>query len=129
MNYTNQLVEELEQLNFQYSRLSDMSILKKEKDNEIFRQRLILAGQAIVNYYNNTFLPKYSEIKDRIVEEAGTQLSSFVEKALYNLKNDMPFAITAILTNPGDRINSRNNLERLIIQIKEMSKQREKVVV
>ncbi len=129
MNYVTQMIEDLEMLKDKYSRLTDMTFVKTEKDSEIFRQRLMLAGQSIINFYNEIFIPKYSEIKDRIVEEAGIQLSSFSDKASYCLKNNMPFAISIILTNPKDKINSRNNLERLIKKVTAMSQVKERAIV
>jgi hypothetical protein len=126
VDYLRQLIRELNILRCQYSSLCDMNILKTAGgDNKLYRQRLMTAGEILINFYNNIFVPKYSGISTEI-EEAGIDLFLFSKSASECLKDRTYFALGQILTNPGDKINGRNNLERLIQRLRKHAREIQK---
>lgn len=123
MDYLKQLIQELKQLEKNYSELSDMSFLKTKEDNEPFKQRLIEAGKLLIDFYEKRFVPEYFGISTEI-EEAGRELFFLTKSASYCMENKTYYALDCILTNVGDRIESPNNLERLIRKLKKEVRER-----
>ncbi len=130
MNYVEQLIEDLETLNKHYKELSNLNyFLNNKDDNEGFKARLTEAGQLLIDFYKKTFIPVYSKIQNFLIEDVGEDLWSFSEEAYYCLENNMPLAVLTILTKSGDRIKSKNNLEKLIIRVAEMLREKERAIV
>ena len=117
MDYLKQLVSDLQVVNRYYKEISKLEFFSEKEhkdDNDGFRKRIVKAGASIVSLYLEIFLPKYSKIKDPVIQRAGNCLLKFSDLALDCLQDGRYCQITSILAKTGDTTKSPNNLDRLV---------------
>ncbi len=129
MNYLKQLVSDLQVVNRYYKEMSKLEFFNEKEhkdDNDGFTKRVVKAGASLVSLYLEMFLPKYSKIKDPVIQRAGKHLLKFSDLALDCLQDGRYLEIPGILINPGEE--SYNNLDRLIDKLSEKVIEREKII-
>ena len=111
------LIKDLKKLNKKYNALNpthydDPHIMDKEED-------LLNSGRLIIDFYKNTFIPKYSRIENPKIQEAEIILynrSLMAEQCIS--KNDTA-GLVLLLMPKGSRFSDPNDLEDLIKNLKD----------
>ncbi len=80
-----------------------------------------------LNFYDNYFVQEYSKSHDAIIRKAGIKLAQFADLASNHIEEKSYLAIQYMLTEPGDRVKSTNNLKRLIMTIEEEIRNKKKL--
>lgn len=114
------LVKELEELNQRYLELqneSDKTCRTKEDVEETYK-KLIQSGELIIDFYNNNFIPNYSNLNNSKISYAKNNLMGFSGLASVFISQKSYFGLSVLLTNKGSKITDPNNLEKLILKLK-----------
>ena len=111
-----QLVNDIERLDQHYSELSNLPLNTKE-DADNYKKELIKAGKSIINFYETSFTPRYSKIKNLIMGEVDEELSLLSSRASNSLENKNYFALSVLLIPKGNKIGDPTYLGKLIQKI------------
>ena len=123
MRKIKQLIKDLEVLNKNYLELTSWEFedINTEEDLENQNERDIKAGKLFVDFYNNKFVPEYSESKkipkeilgkiERYIAYLSSTASMYIEKKNF-------FGLGVLLTDMGSKISDPNNLEKFIQDLK-----------
>jgi len=110
------LVSDLEDLSKRYLELhprhepmsSDLGRIKKREE------RLIHSGQIFIDFYRDTFIPKYSPHDGEIFRCTNTLLSYLSDTASRAIREYSYFGLDVLLMERGSNIDDPNRLEVLI---------------
>jgi len=114
------LVKDLERLNQDYLKLQNESdkTCRTPEDIEEKYKKLIQSGELIVDFYNNKFIPNYSNINNSKVNQVRNHLMDFSLLASIHIKQKCYFGLSVLLIDKGSKITNPNNLEKLISELK-----------
>jgi len=126
MEELKRLITELENLNTDFVKKTSLPIPNSLEEVEKNKSEYKEAGNLIINFYRNQFIPQYSQsakIPQNIINEVGYYLSYLANTASDYINDEnslLPLAIGVLLINWGDSIKDPNNLERLIRKLKKV---------
>jgi|WetSurMetagenome_2_1015567.scaffolds.fasta_scaffold413758_1 hypothetical protein len=121
MKKLSQLVTDLEKLNKDFLEKTKWNLQQTRECIEQNEKEQQEAGQLLINFYNNTFVPQYSEsseIPKDIFEEVDSHLCYFSSKASKFVKEKNYFGLNLLLIPKGSSIGDPNILEELIKKLK-----------
>ena len=79
-----------------------------------YEENLVDSGQLIIDFYNNTFIPKYSHSQNPIIQGVTNSLEGSSILAKRHLENKNYFGLSVLFITRGSKSTDPNNLESLI---------------
>jgi hypothetical protein len=115
----NDLIKDLKNLNKRYLDLEKEldNLLITPQEYEKIKKLLIKKGELIINFYNDIFVPKYSQNSGEVFLYVKDNLENLYDLASNHISKKSLFCLDALL-HPKGKIGDSNSLEELIQYLK-----------
>lgn len=112
MEEASNLISDLEELNTEYGNLNPKD--SKEVDDT----KVIASGQLVINFYENTFRPKYAGKEGEVFEFANTRLRTLSNLAAWCIREGKYQGLRVLLIKGESDLSNPNLLEEIIEKAK-----------